>query len=713
DTCRGTDQQLWIHDDVSGKWQSGLNVDYCLASDSTTSVSKLNLRLCSDSRALTLEPNPTQASSWRAVGTTAVVDLTSWYWGNDPFPTLSPQAGRAGELVSWLQPDVDVVTAQGCAVSYPFDATDTASYNRELACDHVAKIQPPYVTPANAARDPSLWPGNTPSSATKVSRAFDFNLQFKDNSYMRMSYAPQNWKATGLYAPAGEIVKVTVSNATEADLAKVYVLLGVHTDVLSPSSLNVAGSQFERYPNVVAKVRLHLGENLVRNPYGGVIELVSEASVAKTINVTIADAIETPHFVQGATSEADWLASQDAPGPWAVIENDLAVLYVKSSDIRDYSFADITALSQFYRNFVQNENDLAGVSATDPSPVQQPPQGQQRFVDDIQPSLGYAHSGYPTMYNSLMNIASLVSRDNWGLYHENGHNNQQAAWSATYGTETTVNLFSLQNADLLDGRSRLIDDGRYTTAIANLNDSTITDKYNYGSGEAPYWWKLVFLDQIRLGFPNLNYNLWAQVMRRYRDLSATDYNAIRNGSTQVKLDTLFTYLCDATNTDLGPHFAAWTVPVSQTAKEYCATKQPLTRQIWLINNEQPLWYHAGSGSGGFLREWWSGISDSSLSSLTSNAAYPSSPSGQEILSTVLEGRANSDDNYGERLRAYLSPPVSGTYSFWLAGNSTAQLLLSSDDDPAHAQSIVTLSEASGYRNFDNGGLDVQHLQRSA
>ncbi|NTV65085.1 MAG: tandem-95 repeat protein, partial [Oscillochloris sp.] len=64
-------------------------------------------------------------------------------------------------------------------------------------------------------------------------------------------------------------------------------------------------------------------------------------------------------------------------------------------------------------------------------------------------------------------------------------------------------------------------------------------------------------------------------------------------------------------------------------------------------------------------------------------------------------------------RAYLSPPVSGTYSFWLAGNSTAQLLLSSDDDPAHAQSIVTLSEASGYRNFDNGGLDVQHLQRSA
>ena len=63
---------------------------------------------------------------------------------------------------------------------------------------------------------------------------------------MRMTNPPRNWMSTGLYAPAGQTITVNVSGATEADLAKVYVLMGVHTDVLTPSSLNVVGGTFKR-----------------------------------------------------------------------------------------------------------------------------------------------------------------------------------------------------------------------------------------------------------------------------------------------------------------------------------------------------------------------------------------------------------------------------------------------------------------------------------
>jgi len=706
DICRGTPQQMWTHDDVSGQWQSGLDTNYCLGAPALGNGYSLNLYACTDSHALTLQPSPAYPGAWRIVGTTYGLDFKSY-----AIPVVSTDQGWSGAQISWLQSDVDVINTQGCAITYPFAATDTATYNRELVCDHVAKIQPPYVTPANAVRDPSIWPG-TSSSAPTVSRSFLFNLQFKDNSYMRMSYQPRNWMSTGLYAPAGQSITVNVSDATETDLAKVYVLMGVHTDVLTPSSLNVVGGTFKRYPNVTNKIRLHVGDNLVRNPYGGVIELVSDASVSKTINVTISNAIETPHYILGTTTEADWLVSRNAPGAWAEFESDLHVLFVKSSDIRTMSFADATTLTQFYRDFVQNENNLIGVSASDPSLAQQPPQGQQRFVDDVQPSLGYAHSGYPTMYNSLMQIYSNANKDYWGLFHELGHNNQQSAWANTYGTEVTVNLFSIYNSDQFFGTNyKLVDAGRYTQAIAMLNDPAITDKWNYaGSGDDIFWWHLVFLDQIRLGFPNLNYDIWTQVIRRYRSLSAADYSEIN--TDQLKYDTFFKYLCDVTNTDLSQHFMAWTVPVSQSAKDYCATKQPLTRQIWLINNEQPLWYHAGSGSGGFLREYWNGISGSNISDLTSNANYPANPTSQEILSTALEGRRNFGDNYGERLRAYLYPPVTGDYRFWLSSDDAAQLLLSTDEDPAHAVSILSVS-SSGYRQFDAFDAQGNPTRRSA
>jgi large repetitive protein len=104
--CTGTPQQLWTHDSVSGKWQTGLNPAYCLASNSVTAVTRLNLRLCTDSRALTLEPNPTKADSWRVVETTYVIDLNlnTYSWSGIFYPAVTPQAVRTSQLLTWQQP---------------------------------------------------------------------------------------------------------------------------------------------------------------------------------------------------------------------------------------------------------------------------------------------------------------------------------------------------------------------------------------------------------------------------------------------------------------------------------------------------------------------------------------------------------------------------------------------------------------------------------
>lgn len=96
---------------------------------------------------------------------------------------------------------------------------------------------------------------------------------------------------------------------------------------------------------------------------------------------------------------------------------------------------------------------------------------------------------------------------------------------------------------------------------------------------------------------------------------------------------------------------------------------------------------SGGGTGTILREYWTGISGTSISNLTSNANYPNSPSGSEQL-TSLEGPTNWNDNYGTRIRGYIHPTTSGSYTFWVAGDDNTELYLSTNDNPANATRIA-------------------------
>ncbi len=59
------------------------------------------------------------------------------------------------------------------------------------------------------------------------------------------------------------------------------------------------------------------------------------------------------------------------------------------------------------------------------------------------------------------------------------------------------------------------------------------------------------------------------------------------------------------------------------------------------------------------------------------------PASQTNAIGTLEGITNFGDNYGERVRGYLIPPVTGNYYFWIAGNSSAEMWISNDEEPAN------------------------------
>ena len=700
--CRGTNSQSWVRDTGTSKWRTALDNNYCLATvDSTPYASApLTVRLCTDSRALTLEPNPTLADSYRIAGTAFVLDT-----GVYGYVAIAHQNGWSYQYWRWFQDDLATVNAQGCAITYPFPATDTATYTRELACDRVSKVQPPYVVPTAAVRT-TMFPGAVAAGLPAVTQSFAFNLQFKDHGYLRMSAPPRNWQSTGLYAPPDQLIRVTVSNATAADLNAVYAQIGVHTDILAPTSGNVAGGTFDRHPSVVVKVKLTPGENLVRSPYGGPVILVSDASVNKTITVEVANAVQAPYFKSGVTTEAEWLARRTIGAPYAEIEGDLAIIHVPTSEISTVSYADIQNVAAYYTQMVRYHNALSGLR-DDAALPHQSPQGKHRHVEDIQITAGWGHSGFPAMYYNAWQIGvpevSVYRSDGWGVYHELGHNYQMGAWSGVYGGETTVNLWSLYAQEAFFGNSRIVDENSYAKAIAILNDNTKPNKW---ASAGPFE-QLVFLDQIRLAFPQQNWELWAQLMRRYREMSNTEHDALN--TDQKRRDKFLTILCDLTNSNLTPHFDQWTIAISASAKTYCAAKPALTQQPWTINGAQPL-YYTGSGTGSIRREWWTGLPGTTLADLTNAPAYPSQPAGTALVSSPLEGPRDWASNYGDRLRGYLHPPVTGNYDFWLAGDDATQFRLSSDEDPLNTQTLLTVAQATGYRGFDDYVAAIQRSQ---
>jgi uncharacterized protein (DUF1800 family) len=78
------------------------------------------------------------------------------------------------------------------------------------------------------------------------------------------------------------------------------------------------------------------------------------------------------------------------------------------------------------------------------------------------------------------------------------------------------------------------------------------------------------------------------------------------------------------------------------------------------------------------REIWTGVTGTSVTNIPVN-----SPASISNTLGSLEGISNSGDNYGERVRGYLTAPVTGNYHFWISANNSAELWISNDSEPVN------------------------------
>jgi hypothetical protein len=100
-------------------------------------------------------------------------------------------------------------------------------------------------------------------------------------------------------------------------------------------------------------------------------------------------------------------------------------------------------------------------------------------------------------------------------------------------------------------------------------------------------------------------------------------------------------------------------------------------------------------AGSILFEKWLDVSGRNVADI---------PTGRDATATEertsMEGPRDLRDNYGARLSGWLTPPETGAYTFWIAGDDTTALYLSTDTTRDHKARIAYADDFTGFQQWN-------------
>ncbi len=246
--------------------------------------------------------------------------------------------------------------------------------------------------------------------------------------------------ATGMYAPAGEVINITIPQSMVSQGAS--ILIGAHSDSLWGKST------LDRHPKITRGWSVKNTSMQVGNSFGGPIYVTIPAgSTFGDFNVTIENAVDMPRYIHGVTNVQHWnMVLRNSPAPIAELESDWFILTVPSSYIRNLDHPNETM--DFWDEALQMEHNLSGYT---------PWPRVERAVFDVQISAGWMHSGYPFMAHTasvsgVVNGSYMRANGDWGMFHELGHNHQWMSSTLPGTTETTCNIHSVKLMTELVGK---------------------------------------------------------------------------------------------------------------------------------------------------------------------------------------------------------------------------------------------------------------------
>lgn len=122
---------------------------------------------------------------------------------------------------------------------------------------------------------------------------------------------------TGLYAPAGEVIKIEISQADLDRTGGLDVIIGMSTGRNQTNDIEVVKT-FNRMPKLQNKMAVSDTVTYVGSYFGGPIYIYARKSAA--FEVTITGAVEYLHYIDGSTSEDEFNRLLNTTAPYLDME---------------------------------------------------------------------------------------------------------------------------------------------------------------------------------------------------------------------------------------------------------------------------------------------------------------------------------------------------------------------------------------------------------
>ncbi|MCA5005909.1 M60 family metallopeptidase [Sphingobacterium bovistauri] len=439
-----------------------------------------------------------------------------------------------------------------------------------------------------------IFPGLVGSN---VRRAQDttvtLNLNFRSITAedLMVNYAPMPVYSTGVYAPAGENIKIEVPAGAEG----ITVQIGSQSNDLSEESI------MYRDANVVTSKSLVVGTNYIRNPYGGLIWIKPSIAIANPVNFKFSNVVRSSDYVQGKSNQVEWLKDvENNDVPWLEIRSERVVFTVPRSLVLQYK-SEINIESTLLKWKEIYEEDFYKVMGLTPHNAitkNSYPELPERGVLDIQVRRPYySLPGYPwTAYmdkywfNRMTSTDNLLKNsiaDSWDVYHLIGHNYQMwGGWSWKGLEEVTNNLFILKAATRVGLAENSLSEEvkRLITKSLTFADKNTIKNFNtsFGDGDDSYYRLTPFLQIFEKVKGKNGENGWDFFTFLYKEARNSSYYF--GGLDQAKMDYFYRALCAFTGKDYARFMQAWGIPVSVLAQKDMRKLYPaLDVAVWKYN----------------------------------------------------------------------------------------------------------------------------------
>lgn len=329
--------------------------------------------------------------------------------------------------------------------------------------------------------DTTQYPGRTPGVVSNGTA----HIQTDGNA---VTYSAGNNQSTGYWAP--QLQEVTITGGVEATITVMMAddLTGRPNHELS----------LKRPPRMQTSYDYNGVRKSFKTPYGGLIYIQPKEQGLGEVTFNL-EGVETAAWWK----EGQWIHSlESATAPIAEIDTGSFIYTTPVQNVQlmnvDKFAADMNrfaeAASDFYgRDERTDEGRHRRFTYTDLKEF------RHRFVNDVQISIGAAHSGYPVMNSGFNADATSVPTNainDWLLWHEVGHNLASAPFNAPGSTEVTNNLLALYMQEL-EGRN---DNPRMDRIAADIQKAPL-----WLDGNAGHAWshgdagmRLVMFGQLKL-----------------------------------------------------------------------------------------------------------------------------------------------------------------------------------------------------------------------